>query len=131
MGRRDGAVTEDFPMQHGSLVNHLHSRMTKGEPEPVVGMGVTMLSYCDRSPGTIIAVDAKGFTVQADLYKRTDSNGISESQEYEYTPDPKGATYRYARVSRGTDKGKWQLGGKKNGGSIRLGHRERYWNPSL
>ena len=35
--------------QTSSLVNHLYSRMTIGEPEPTVGMGVTMLSWSDRN----------------------------------------------------------------------------------
>jgi hypothetical protein len=42
--------------QTASLVNHLQSRATLGQPKPVVGMGVTFLSWTDRNPGTITEV---------------------------------------------------------------------------
>ena len=45
--------------QTGSLINHLYSRMTINEPEPTVGMGVTMLGWTDREAGTIVEVNMK------------------------------------------------------------------------
>lgn len=39
-----------------SLINHLHSRAVIGQPEPVIGMGVTFLGWTDRSAGTIFRV---------------------------------------------------------------------------
>lgn len=65
----------------GSLVNHLYSRMTKGQPQPEVGMGATLLHWSDRSPATIIKVFTIGkllaIEVQDDKYKRIDKNGMS------------------------------------------------------
>jgi len=91
---------------YGSLVNRLQERMVVGAPAPTVGMGVTMTSYTDRHAGTIIEVKKMGkgllITVQADNVKRIDNNGISESQEYEFTPDPQGAIYYYKQTEPNT-----------------------------
>lgn len=118
----------------GSLVNHLHSRAVRGEPEPHVGMGATLLSYTDRSPATVIKVyDVRGVVyidVQTDTYRRIDSNGMSEMQEYDYTPNPAG----YIQTFRKTTDGFWQGCYKnsatgrynKRDGGLRLGARERY-----
>jgi hypothetical protein len=122
--------------QTGSLVNHLYSRMTIGEPEPIVGMGVTMLSWTDRDAGTIVEVNTKKryIAVTEDNTKRIDNNGISESQEYEYTPVMDG----YPTYYRKDKKGQWRrcyynenkrlvLG---TGGLI-LGRRESYYDFSF
>lgn len=108
----------------GSLVNHLYSGMVSGEIK--VGVGATILKWTDRAAGTIIAVDDKGFTVQIDHAKRTDSNGMSEAQNYEFTPNPNGVTYRFAKVSRGKTKGAWRENGRKDGYGVLIGHREKY-----
>ena len=122
----------------GSLVNHLYSRAVVGQPEPVVGMGATILMWTDRHAATIIEVwtDASGWafvTVQADHAKRTDQNGQSESQTYEYSANPNGAKRTWRQVEGGT----WQeveLGAtkrwKKTGGpGLRIGEREEYRDP--
>ena len=121
----------------GSLVNHLMSRGTRGQPEPVVGMGATMLSWSDRHPATIIAVekDKQGrwlITTQADHYDRVDGNGMSESQTYEYSPNPNGfkQLWRFEENRGGwravarTDKGRLVLTG--SGSGLRIGQREKY-----
>jgi hypothetical protein len=122
--------------QTGSLVNHLYSRMTIGEPEPTVGMGVTMLSYTDRDAGTIVEVNTKKryIAVVEDNAKRVDNNGLSESQKYEFTPNPDG----YVNYYRKDKKGQWRrcyyndnkrlvLG---TGGLI-IGRREKYYDFSF
>lgn len=120
--------------QTGSLVNHLQSRAVIGQPEPAIGMGVTFLSWTDREPGTIVNVFKIGKTQYIectdDDYKRIDSNGISESQKYEYTTNPDGyrSTFRIGRS------GKWESVSKnengryvKTGGyGLRIGQREKY-----
>jgi len=70
----------------GSLINQIYGSMV-GTPEPEVGMGVTFLSHSDRDAGTIIEVNtAKRYIVVTDDdAERTDSNGMSESQEYKFT----------------------------------------------
>jgi len=61
--------------------------------DPEIGMGVTISVGSDRYPGTIIDVSPskKKITFQHDSYKRIDSNGMSELQEYEYHQDPNGS----------------------------------------
>lgn len=123
----------------GSMVNHLQSRMVKGQPTPEVGMGATLLSWTDRNPGTIIKVETIGkflyVHVQDDLYKRTDNHGMSEDQDYEYTPNPNGPV----RVFRIKEGGMWQAVYKnpdtgrwvKGSGGLFIGKRERYYDFSF
>jgi len=87
----------------GSLMNHLYSRMTIGEPEPVVGMGATLLSWTDRNPATIVEVNTKKryIVVQEDHAVRVDSNGMSEAQEYHFTPNPDANRRIYRKVKSG------------------------------
>jgi hypothetical protein len=118
--------------QTGSVMNHLYSRMTVGEPELFVGMGVTFLSWTDRSPGTIVEVNMKKRYIVAtdDTYKRTDDNGMSESQDYEYTTNPDG----YKRYFRKDKNGQWRgMRFNENGrlvysgvGGLRVGERKKY-----
>lgn len=99
-----------------SLVNHLYSRGVKGQPSPAVGMGVTMLHWTDRSPGTIFKVFVVGartiIEVRADDYRRTDKNGMSEDQDYKFTTKVNGSKSYYRRENDG----KWA--------SVR-------WNPEI
>ena len=117
--------------QTGSLVNHLYSRMTIGAPEPTVGMGVTMLSWTDRHAGTIVEVNTKKryIAVTEDSTKRIDNNGISESQDYEYTAVMDGYRNYYRKDRKGqwrrcyyNDNGRLVFG---TGGLI-IGRRESY-----
>lgn len=118
--------------QTGSLINHLYSRMTVGEPELVAGMGVTFLSWTDRNPGTIVEVNnAKRYIVVTDdSYSRIDGNGLSESQEYEYTTNPDG----YKRYFRKDKNNQWrEMRHNENGRlvytggcGLRVGEREKY-----
>ena len=121
-----------------SLVNHLYSRATEGEPEPVVGMPATLLSWTDRNPATVIEVNMskRYIVVQDDDYRRVDSNGLSESQEYQYTPNPDAPK----RIFRKDRKGQWvqhRLNPETNrlvqarGCGLRLGERERYYDFSF
>lgn len=127
--------------QTGSLINHLEARATIGQPTPEVGMGVTMLGWTDRSPGTIFSVQRIGrstiIEVRADDYKRTDSNGMSEGQEYTYTTNPQGhAQYFRAKdedaewvsVRKSRETGRWVKTGRTG---LRIGQRERYYDFSF
>ena len=122
--------------QTGSLVNHIYSRMTIGAPEPTVGMGVTMLSWTDRHAGTIVEVNTKKryIAVTEDQTKRIDNNGISESQEYEYTAVMDG----YRNYYRKDRKGQWRRCYHNNNGRIVfgtggliIGRRESYYDFSF
>lgn len=120
-----------------SVTNWLMSG-TKGQPKPEVGMGATILAYTDRYAGTIIDVkEINGgwdIVIQEDKAKRTDSNGMSEMQTYEYSPDPKAPTYNYRFESAKPEKGWRPTYTKANGrvcfiqggNGLRIGERRKY-----
>jgi hypothetical protein len=125
--------------QTNSVVNHLYSRAVIGQPEPVIGMGVTLLGWTDRNPATIIEIFQIGKTqyiaCQNDNYVRVDGNGMSESQEYQYSPNPNGSRNVF-RIGRN---GLWEACAlnengryvKTSGKGLRLGERERYYDFSF
>jgi hypothetical protein len=123
--------------QTGSVTNWIYSIGTKGQPAPEIGMGATVLHWTDRSPATIVRVfeiyGLPAIEIQGDKYERTDSNGFSESQTYEYTPNPTGAksTWRFRnnkweQVKINPDTKRWKCA---DGGGLRIGEREAYWDP--
>jgi len=120
--------------QTNSIVNHFASRGVIGQPEPVVGMGVTFLHWTDRSAGTIYEVFKVGETqyigVRGDHARRVDKNGMSECQDYVFEPTLTGPI-AYFRIGR---KGLWE-GAAKNesgrwvkhdGAGLRIGSRDCY-----
>lgn len=92
---------------------------------PEVGDGVTILHWSDRTAATIVWVSPTGKTVrlQEDNAKRTDTNGMSESQTYEFTRNTE-ATIQTARL---TSKG-WKI---TKGSRILIGHRSAYHDYSF
>lgn len=120
--------------QTASLVNHIQSRATIGQPTPTVGMGATILCWTDRHPATIIEIWEEDNTyvvaVQEDHASRTDKNGLSEVQEYDYSPNCTGSVSYYRLVD-----GRWQgvrmnsktkRWNKAEGSGLRIGEREKY-----
>jgi hypothetical protein len=115
----------------GSLINYLMSG-TKGQSVPVVGMGATLLSWTDRHPATIVEVlnGGKVLVVQEDNAVRVDNNGMSECQDYEFTPDTN-ATKRYYKLDKNgayrdaylNENGRLIFG---SGQRLRIGDRDRY-----
>jgi hypothetical protein len=108
---------------YGSIVN----RMMEGNSpiEPQVGMGATELMHSDREPYTIVEIKSpRRIIVQADDSKRIDSNGMSESQQYEYTPNPNGSKVELIKTKYG-----W----KQFKGSTRfmIGERNKYYDYSF
>lgn len=89
--------------QTGSLTNHLYSRMVKGAPIPQVGEGATILCWTDRHGATVVEVlkGGKYIAVVEDDCRRIDKNGMSENQEYEYTPRLDGVKKWYKREKDG------------------------------
>lgn len=118
----------------GSLINHLYSRMVKDEPEITVGMGATILAWTDRYAGTVISIEKGVVTVQLDNFRRTDSNGISEDQQYEYFRDEQAPIYCFRKDKKGFWRavrknertGRWN---RADGYGIRMGVREKYEDP--
>jgi hypothetical protein len=125
--------------QTGSLINNIMSRSVIGEPLPEIGMGATMLSWTDRNPATIVTVFSKGKTqyvgVNEDDAVRTDSNGYSESQSYEFSFNPHVFIQYYRKTSKGTWEGCYinpETGRfVKGNGSLSIGQRGKYWDPSF
>jgi hypothetical protein len=121
--------------QTGSLVNHIYSRTSNPE-DIVVGMGATICLWSDRHAVTIVEI-GKGYLVtQADTVTRIDKNGMSESQEYEYTPNPNGSL-EYWKLDKN---GKYRQAHKNQNGRLvfnnhsshlGIGYREEYYDFSF
>lgn len=108
---------------YGSVQNRIEEQMRTIKPE--VGMGATMMGYTDRTPYEIIEVkDERHITVRALNYKRIDTNGMSESQEYEYTSDENNATSRLFL----TKQGQWRerYNDRSLGRTFVIGYAEKY-----
>ena len=104
----------------GSLMNHF---MTDSkQPQPKVGDGCTICCWTDRHAATIIKVTRCTVTVQEDKAIRTDKNGMSECQTYEYEPDPNGATMVFRKTKNG-----W----KSKGYGLLIGFRNHYYDYSF
>lgn len=72
---------------YGSITNRMNEGKQVGEL--VVGMGATEMLYSDREPFTVQKIiSASRVIVTADRWKRTDSNGQSDCQVYEYESTP-------------------------------------------
>ena len=113
----------------GSMINHLSGNANY--PTPEVGMGATILMWSDRYATTIIEVSENGkqVVVQEDHAKRTDSNGMSDSQTYEYSPNPEGPTVTYTLRKNGA----WVRKGDpmKTGERLAIGRRDHHYDFTL
>jgi hypothetical protein len=96
---------------------------------PKLETGVTELCYSDRHAYTIIEIrDPKHITVQRDKATRIDKNGMSESQQYEFTPDPQGRCVDLSLRKNGN----WlQVGMRKGSNVFMIGRREEYYDYSF
>lgn len=115
----------------GSLVNHVSTRGATGEERPEIGDGATRYLWTDRHAYTVIDVKVTPkrcvVTVQRDHAERVDANGMSEVQEYTYTPDPEGQIKRLT-----FRRGAWRpIGASDDGSSYVFGHREEYYDYSF
>lgn len=127
--------------QTGSVINHLHSRAVIGQPEPVFGMGATVLLWTDRHAATITNVQTvRGkliVTVQRDHATVVAGSGHDGSAEYSYAPNPRGSEDHFRREEDGRwqqvvinrQTGRW--GKVKSGRGLRIGEREEYCDPSF
>jgi hypothetical protein len=117
-----------------SVNNWISSNAVIGQPTPEVGMGATILGWTDRHPATIVEVSkdrgAVLLKVQEDDYRRLDKNGMSECQQYLYSPNPNGRVHHYRQDKSGRwvevefneETKRWN----KRGGGLRIGEREKY-----
>lgn len=115
----------------GSGINHIYSRMTKGAPNPEVGMGATILSWTDRHSATVIEVDGRIVKVRRDRAVRTDRNGMSEVQEYQFLRDESQPIETFRRDGEGgydpviwnAQTNRWNKCGR---GGLIVGKRDHY-----
>lgn len=116
--------------QHGSLQNLLMGRTaSQTEVIPTVGMGATEVCWSDRHAFTVVEVmSPKRIKVRADKATRTDSNGMSDAQQYEFTPDPQGRE----RILTLRPNGKWvPVGESQKAPGFLLGVRSEYHDYSF
>lgn len=94
---------------------------------PEIGMGVTICYHSDRSPATIIQItnNGKRIVIQEDNFIRTDNNGMSEIQKYEYEPNLFGTIH----IATKRKDGIFRLTGKKT--YVEIGSRRRYYDYSF
>lgn len=110
---------------YGSVQNRVMENVKTIKPE--VGMGATECLWSDRNPFEIIEVqDDRHIVVRALDWKRIDDNGMSESQEYEYTSNANNATKQLFL----TKQGKWREreGRRLVGNGWYIGSAERYYD---
>jgi len=96
---------------------------------PEVGQGCTLLYFTDRVPATIIRATPKLIEVQEDNYERLDTNGMSDTQDYSYTANPKGTVHTFTLRQNG----RWVRKGEtiSNGLRCSIGIRRRYYDYSF
>jgi hypothetical protein len=108
----------------GSLVNHVYAG--EKQPLPKIGDGATILGWTDRKAATVVALDVirgvQHVAVQRDHAKRIDDNGMSESQVYEYSPNPDASVEWFSLRKSG----QWIAKGQKDGQRLAIGFRNHY-----
>lgn len=94
--------------------------------EVKVGDGATICFYSDRKAVTVIEIGKNYVKVQADESIRTDNNGMSDCQEYEYRRNENGAVYEFKKTRKGiyTDNGR----SKDYGCRLVFGFRRSYYD---
>ena len=99
-------------------------------PVITVGQGATYYIGSDRYPFTVVEIlSPKRVVVQADNSKRTDLNGISEIQVYEFEPNPDAQRI----VVSCRQNGSWRKKGDSSRGSgyFSFSGRSAYLDPSF
>ncbi len=94
---------------------------------PEVGMGATICYWSDRHAATIIQVTRNGkrIVLQEDIAIRTDSNGMSEMQTYQFERDPNGALH----IATKRKDGSYRITGGKT--RVSIGNRSEYYDYSF
>ena len=95
---------------------------------PEVGEGATLLMWTDRHACTVYEADEKHLLIREDHVDRVDKNGMSESQEYVYTPNPDGVLSIFKpKLNKKTGQKTWH----SKAGGILLGTRQHYYDFSF
>jgi hypothetical protein len=93
----------------------------------LIGEGATVSIGSDSYPYTIIDVSESGKTIylREDKVERTDSNGMSEIQEYKYSPNLEGQEIKATKRKNGA----WKTTGDNR--LVSIGVRRRYYDFSF
>ena len=120
-------------MKYGSLINLISDTVSTGDIE--VGTGATILKWTDRDAATVVEVvryksgsrigQISGVYVTTDKAVRVDSNGMSESQQYEFTTQWDAERVLFTRRGDGRFV---QAGGTS---ALRIGSRDKYYDFSF
>lgn len=120
-------------------INDIQARSTRGEPEPTVGMGATILLWSDRHAATVTSVERDAaVTVQHDTAKVVAGSGHDGSAEYAFSPNPRGeletfqrrqTEARWSAVTFNEETRRWNK--QKSQHALRLGERDEYRDPSF
>lgn len=117
--------------------NVWNAMMARTGVQPEVGMGATILMYTDRYAATISDViktksgKISYILIQQDISTRTDENGMSEYQSYNYAPNEKAPKRRFSLRKNGL----WVESSKYhtmwNGTKLSIGERDSYHDYSF
>lgn len=101
-------------MAYGNLINRVMESGTIGQPEPFVGMPVTITHWSDRTVGYVNEIIRFKSGARAGQIKavrlapchatRADNNGMSDAQHYTYSEfeaQPEGTGSEFAQDKRG------------------------------
>ena len=111
----------------GSMTNRMGEMVNV---EPKVGMGATINMHSDRHAATIIEIlSPTRIRVQEDKAELVKGSRMSESQEYEFFPNPKGSISTFSKRKNGL----WIKQGHERqlGTSLTIGERDEYYDPSF
>lgn len=118
------------------MLNQIYESMTINAPEPELGMAATITHWTDRDAATVVGILGKVVKVQQDHAKRTDTNGMSDAQSYEYSRNPDGRVYffrrdkhnRWVQVKFNELTGRWN---NAAGPGLILGFRDEHYDYSF
>jgi len=111
----------------GSLVNYVVGNYIS---IPQVGMGATLLLWSDRHAYTIHKVEDKKLWASADIAKRIDMNGMTESQDYDYYNFNQEDESKWELFTLRKD-GRWHKGNTLQGNILSIGTRQEYYDFSF
>tara|TARA_R110000822_G_scaffold3036_10_gene13889 strand:- start:3205 stop:3564 length:360 start_codon:yes stop_codon:yes gene_type:complete len=107
--------------------------------EALIGTGATVFLFSDRYACTVVDFDEvkKIITVQSDNAKRTDFNGMSDCQSYDYSTDENGRYFRFKikdeewREAYVNEKGNFVLRKPSDSKKLAVGFRRQYYDFSF
>lgn len=95
---------------------------------PVVGNFATLQRHSDRNVYLVILATAARALLQRVNVTRIDDNGMSESQTYEYSPNPDGAIITATKRKDGTWK---EIGVRGRSGRVYFNRANEYYDFSF